>query len=54
MIHHGQRLPLGLEARDHLLRVHAQLDDFERDAAPNRLFLFRHINHAAAPFADLL
>jgi len=27
MIHHRQGLSLGLEAGDHLLRVHAQLDD---------------------------
>ena len=33
MIHHRQRLPLGLEARDHLLGVHAELDNFQRNAA---------------------
>ena len=33
VVHQRQRLPLGLEARDHLTRVHAQLDELERDAA---------------------
>ena len=32
MVHHRKRLPLLLEARDHALRVHARLDDLERDA----------------------
>ena len=27
VVHHGQGLALGLEARDDLLGVHAQLDD---------------------------
>jgi hypothetical protein len=45
MIHHRQRLPLGLEPRDHLLGVHPQLDNFERHG---------HIDHAAAAFAQLL
>ena len=33
MVHHRQRLPLGVEACDDLLGVHAELDDLERDAA---------------------
>ena len=37
-----------------LLRVHAQLDDLEGDAPPDRLLLLGHVNHAAAAFADLL
>ena len=28
MVHHRQRLPLRLKARDHLPRVHSRLDDF--------------------------
>ena len=32
VVHQRQRLPLGLEAGDDLPRVHAQLDDLERDA----------------------
>ncbi len=54
MVHDGQRLPLRLEARDHLLGVHAELDDLERDLAADRLGLLGHVNHAAAAFADLL
>ena len=51
MVHHGQCLPLGLEPRDDLLGVHAQLDDLQRDATAHRLGLFRDIDHAAAAFA---
>ena len=54
MVHHRQRLPLGLEPRDDALGVHAQLDDLERNAAAERLLLFGHVNHAAAALADLL
>ena len=36
------------------LGVHAQLDDLERHAAAHRLLLLRHIDHAAAAFADFL
>ena len=54
MVHHRQRLPLRLEARDDLLGVHAQLDDLERDAPADRLLLLGHIDHAAAAFADFL
>src|SRR5437016_1586641 len=32
MVHHCQRLALGLEAGDDGLGVHAELDDLERDA----------------------
>ena len=45
---------LGLEARDDLLGVHAQLNDLERHAAADRLFLFGHPDAAHAAFADLL
>ena len=54
MVHHRQRLPLGLEPRDDLPAVHAQLDDLERDAAFDRLALFGHPDFAEAAFADLL
>ena len=54
MVHHRQRLPLGLEAGDHLPAVHARLDDLQRDAAADRLLLLGHIDDAHAPFADLL
>jgi len=54
MIHHRQRLPFGLEAGDHLFRVHPQLDDLERHPPAHRLGLFGHIDHPAAALADLL
>ena len=54
MVHHRQRLALGLEAGDDLLGVHAQLDDLQRHAAPHRLGLLGDIDHAAAAFADSL
>ena len=54
MVHQRQRLPLGFEAGDDALGVHAQLDDLERDAAADRFLLLGHVNHAAAAFADLL
>ena len=54
VIHQGQGLPLRLEAGDDALGVHPQLDDLERDAPVNRFLLLGHINHAAAPFANLL
>ncbi len=37
VVHQRQGLPLGLEAGDDLARVHARLDDLERDLAPDRL-----------------
>jgi hypothetical protein len=54
MVHHGQRLPLGLEARDDLAAVHARLDDLERDLALHGLDLLGHEDRAHAAFADLL
>ena len=54
MVHHRQRLPLGLEAGDHLPRVHARLDDLQRHPPLDRLGLLGHVDHAHAPFADLL
>ena len=49
-----QRLPLGLEAGDHLRRVHAGLDDLEGDHAADGLLLLGHVDHAHAALADLL
>jgi hypothetical protein len=54
MLHDRQRLPLSLESRDHLPRVHARLEDFQRHLASNRLRLLGHEHHAEAPLADLL
>ena len=54
MVHQRQSLPFGFEPGDDRFGVHAQLDDFEGDAAADGLLLFGHIDHAAAAFADLL
>ena len=54
VVHHRQRLPLGLEAGDHLPRVHAQLDDLERHLALDRLALLGRVDHPEAALADLL
>src|SRR5688572_14329565 len=54
MVHDRECLPLGFEPDDHLPRVHARFDNFERNAAADRLMLLRHEDHAHAPFADLL
>ena len=54
MVHHRQGLPLGLEAGDHLLAVHARLDDLQRHQPAHRPLLLGHIDEAHAPFADLL
>ncbi|MEZ5980552.1 MAG: hypothetical protein R3F34_20395 [Planctomycetota bacterium] len=51
MVHERERLPLRLEALDHLARVHPELDDLERDLALHRHLLRRapHRAHAASP-----
>jgi hypothetical protein len=54
VIHDRQGLTLGLEAGYDLARVHAGLDDFERDAAADGLVLLGHEDDAHATFADLL
>ena len=53
MIHHRQELPFGLEPGDDLLCVHAQFDDFEREAAAHGVFLPREPDGAAAAFPDI-
>ena len=53
VIHQRERLPLGVESRQHLLRVHARLDDLDGDAALDRFRLLGHPDVAHAPFADL-
>ena len=52
--HQGQRLPLRLEAGDHLARIHARLKDLEGNLAADRLLLLGHEDDAKAAFADLL
>ena len=54
MIHHRQRLPLGLEPRDDLAGVHPDLDDLQCDAAADRVLLLGHEDDAEPAFADLL
>jgi hypothetical protein len=51
VIHQGERLALGLEAGDDLLRVHAGLDHLHRNAAAEGLGLLRQVHraHAALP-----
>ncbi len=54
MVHQRQRLPLRLKVGDHLRRVHARLDDLQRDHPPNRLLLLGHPDDAHPALADLL
>ena len=52
VIHHRQRLSLGLKSSDDAARIHPELDHFERDAAANRLRLLSDIDDATATFAQ--
>ena len=52
MVHHRQGLPLGLEAGQDLPRVHARLDDLQRHAPADRLFLVGKIDRAKTAFAQ--
>ena len=54
MIHHGQRLTLGLKPRHHFPRVHAQFDDLQRHSPPHRFLLLGHPDDAEATLTDLL
>jgi hypothetical protein len=54
VVHHRQRLPLGLEAGNDLAAVHARLDDLDRHLPPHGLRLLGHEHDAHAPLADLL
>jgi hypothetical protein len=54
VVHHGQRLALGLESRQHLLGVHARLDQLQGDAAPDRLGLLGLPDLPHAALADQL
>ena len=53
VVHQGQSLPLGLKPGEDRSRVHADLDQLERDPPFDRLQLFGEIDGAHAPFADL-
>ena len=52
VVHQRQGLALGFETRDDRACIHAELDDFESDAATDRFFLLRQIHDAAAALAD--
>ncbi len=54
MVHHRQRLSLRLEPGDHLLGVHAQLDDLEGNPPLDRFPLLGGPDRAEAAFADPL
>ena len=54
VIHDRQRLPLGLEPRDHLAGVHPRLDHLQRDLTPHRVRLLGHEDDSEPAFADLL
>jgi hypothetical protein len=51
VIEHREGLALGLETRDHTLRIHAWLDDLERDVPLDRVVLFGQIHDTHAAFA---
>ena len=52
MFHERHGLAFRLEPRDHLARVHAELDDFEGDPPAKRLFLLGQIHDAHTTFAE--
>ena len=54
VVHERQRLPLGVEPGQHLLRVHPGLDQFDRDKPLDRLGLPGPPDRAHAPLADQL
>lgn len=54
MIHHGHRLPFGLETGDDLTSVHARLDHFQGNQTTDRIFLFSQIDDPHASLPDLL
>jgi hypothetical protein len=54
VVHHRQRLPLGLEPGHDLPRVHSRLEYLQGDPAAHRLRLLGHEDQTEAAFADLL
>ena len=54
VVHHRQRLALGLEPGDELSGVEPGLDYFERDLAPDGRLLLGHEDDAAPALADAL
>ena len=54
VVHQRKRLALLRETRHHLLAVHPQADDFERDLPAHRVLLFGHPHHAETALAQRL
>lgn len=54
MVHEGEGQAFGLEAGDDLLGVHAELQDLERNAPLDGLFLLGEVDDAEAALADAL
>ena len=52
MVQQGQGLFLRLESGDHLLGIHAGLDNLEGDLSLNRVFLPGQIDDPHSPFAQ--
>jgi hypothetical protein len=52
VVHQREGLPLGLEAGDHLLGVHAQLDELQREFAADLVALFDAIDLAHPALAE--
>jgi len=52
MIHHRERLALGLEAGDDLFGIHAKLDDLESDPPLERLTLLGHVDDTHSTFTQ--
>ena len=54
MIHHGERLPLLLEAGNHLPGIHPKLDDLQGHLTPDGPLLLSHPHYAEAAFSEPL
>jgi len=54
VVHQSQRLPLRLEPREDLLRVHAGFDDLQRDPAAEGSLLLSEVDDPHAALANLL
>src|SRR5262249_755600 len=52
VVHERQRLALGLKAGEHAPGIHSRLDQFERDAAFDRLTLFGRPHRAHSALTD--
>ena len=50
VVHHREGLSFTLESRHHLIRVHSELDELQRDVSPHRAFLLGEVHdpHATA------